>query len=150
MIDTPEIVETPGQLMASIALNIPRDQIRHVMDPGLSEILKALADQGIEPTGPWFTHHFNIVPEIFDFEICVPVATSVKPIGRVQPGEWPPMTIARTVYEGPYGGLAKAWGELNEWITASGHTPADDLWERYLSSGHGPVRTELNRPLRPY
>ena len=133
--------------MARIQLNIPREEIRNVMEPGLKEIMGVLAAQGIEPSGPWFTHHFRMEPGIFDFEICVPVATPVKPAGRVEPGEWSAMTVARTIYQGPYGGLAAAWKEFNEWVASSRHTPAEDLWERYVSSPPRPARTELIRPL---
>ena len=148
MIDPPEIVETAAQPMAYIHLTIPREDIRLVMDPGLSEIMGALVDQNIEPTGPWFTHHFRLVPEIFDFEICVPVDVPVKPVGRVQFGELPAMTVARTIYAGPYGGLGRAWQEFSEWIAANGHTPAEDMWECYVSSPPGKPRTQLNRPLK--
>lgn len=149
MISPPQLVDTSYQLMACIQISVPREQIRHVMDPGLQEILGALADQGIEPSGPWFTHHFRIVPEIFEFEICVPVDKPVKPVGRVQPGEWPAMTVARTVYNGPYGGLGAAWKEFNEWISANSHEPAEDLWERYILSPPSAPQTELNRPIKP-
>ena len=86
-------------------------------------------------------------PGIFDFEICVPVDVRIQPVGRVHAGEWPAMTVARTIYEGPYGGLASAWAEFNKWIAANGHTPDGDLWERYVSSPPAAVRTELSRPL---
>ena len=148
MIETPEIVETSPQMMAFIHLTIPREEIRHVMDPGLQEILGVLADQGIEPAGPWFTHHLRMAPEIFDFEICVPVPVKGKLSRRVEFGEWPAMTVARTIYAGPYGGLGRAWKEFGEWIAASGHTPEEDLWERYMSSPPAAARTELNRPLK--
>ena len=126
MIDTPQIVETTSQLTACIHLTVPREEIRKVMDPGLSEIMGVLVDQGIEPSGPWFTHHFKIEPGIFNFEICVPVESRISPAGRVQAGEWPGMTVARTVYQGPYGGLGSAWGQFNEWITANGLSPAEE------------------------
>ena len=62
------------------------------------------------------------------------------------------MTVARAVYHGPYEGLAAAWAEFCAWVEAGGHTPAEDLWERYVvgpESSPDPAvwRTELNRPL---
>jgi effector-binding domain-containing protein len=91
-------------------------------------------------------------PATFDFEIGVPVATAIAPVGRVTPGELPAATVARTVYQGGFEGLGAAWGEFNAWITAEGHTPCPDLWECYVAgpeSGPEPSswRTELNRPL---
>lgn len=147
MIEAPQIIETTKQLTAYIHLTIPREEIRHVMEPGLNEVMGVLADQGVEPSGPWFTHHLRLEPGIFDFEICVPVETRIQPAGRVQAGEWAAMEVARTIYQGPYGGLAGAWKEFNEWISANGHAPAEDLFERYVSSPPSAARTELNRPL---
>ena len=82
----------------------------------------------------------------------MPVPTPVAPAGRVQPGEWPAMKVARTVYHGPYEGMGDAWGEFDAWIAANGHRAAPDLWECYVAgpqSSPDPKswRTQLNRPL---
>ncbi len=152
MLDSPRVVRTDEQLTAVIRLTVPRPEIRHVMGPGLAEVRAAVAAQGLTPTGPWFAHHLRMDPEVFDFEIGVPVSAEVAPSGRVRAGRLPSTTVARTVYRGPYEGLPAAWGELMAWIAAEGHTPAPDLWEVYAAgpeSGPDPSgwRTELNRPL---
>jgi effector-binding domain-containing protein len=152
MIDTPQITQTATQLTAIIRLTIPRAEIRNVMGPGMGELMATVAAQGIAPAGPLFSHHLRMVPDIFDFEIGVPVAEPVSPAGRVQPGRLPATQVARTVYHGPYEGLGAAWGEFDAWIAANGHTPCPDLWECYAAgpeSSPDPSnwRTELNRPL---
>jgi effector-binding domain-containing protein len=93
-------------------------------------------------------------PKVFDFEVGVPVSKPVAPAGRVEPGELPAATVARTVYHGGYEGLGNAWGEFDRWLAAEGHKAAGSLWECYVSgpeSGSDPAkwRTELNRPLVP-
>jgi effector-binding domain-containing protein len=152
VIDPPRIIETAEQPLALLHLTVPRNQIQTVMGPGLAEVTAALAAQGVEPSGPWFTHHLKMDPEVFDFEICLPVAAAVAASGRVRPGLWPAMKLGRTVYHGPFQGLGAAWGEFDAWVVAQGLTPASDLWERYLQgpeSSPDPAswRTELNRPL---
>ena len=152
MIDVPSIVQTTSRPSAVIHLSVPRARIQEVMGPGLAELKAAVAAQGIATTGPWFTHHLKITPEAFDFEIGVPVASSVADAGRVRPSTWPAMKVARTVYRGPYQGLAAAWGELDAWVKANGHEAGPDLWECYLvgpESGSDPAawRTELDRPI---
>ena len=152
MLDTPQITRTTTQLTAIIPMIVPREEIRKVMGPGIQELLATIAAQGIAPAGPWFTHHLRRPTDTFDFEISIPVAAPVAAAGRVRPGQWPAMKVARTVYHGPYEGLAEAWGEFIEWIETNGHTPAPDLWECYLAgpeSSPDPAdwRTELNRPL---
>jgi len=152
MIDKPQVVQTSAQYTAIIHLTVPREEIRNVMGPGLSELMAAVAAQGVSPTGPWFTHHLRMDPETFDFEISVPVRSPISPSGRMQPGQVPAATVARTIYHGDYEGLGSAWAEFDAWITAQGHTPGPDLWEVYLAgpeSNPDPAtfRTELKRPL---
>jgi effector-binding domain-containing protein len=152
MLDTPRILQTAAQVTAIIHLTVPREAIQNVMGPGIGELMAAVAAQGITPAGPWFTHHLRIAPDIFDFEISIPVTAPVAAVGRMQPSHWPAMRVARTVYRGPYEGLGTAWGEFDAWIAANGHTPAPDLWECYVAgpeSSPDPAtwRTELNRPL---
>jgi effector-binding domain-containing protein len=152
MLDTPQIIQTAAQLTAIIRLTIPRGEIRNVMGPGISELMAAIAAQGIAPAGPWFTHHLRMDPAFFDFEISVPVTTPVVATGRVKPGQLLATKVARTVYHGSYEGLGAAWGEFNAWIAANGYTPGPDLWECYVAgpeSNPDPAtwRTELSRPL---
>jgi effector-binding domain-containing protein len=152
MIDTPQITQTADQLTAVIRLTIPREEMRTVMGPGIKELMAAIADQGIAPSGPWFTHHLRMDPATFDFEIGVPVSAPVAAAGRVKPGRLPASRVARTIFHGGYEGLGGAWGELGAWIAAQGHTPGTDLWECYVAGPESSPdattwRTELNRPL---
>jgi effector-binding domain-containing protein len=152
MLDTPQIMETAAQPTAVIHLTVPRQEIQNVMGPGLHELMAALAAQGIASAGPWFTHHLRMDPDIFDFEISVPVTEPVAVAGRVMPGRRPKMRVARTVYRGPYEGLGAAWGEFDAWIAGQGHTAGPDLWECYVAgpeSNPDPAswRTQLDRPL---
>jgi effector-binding domain-containing protein len=152
MIDTPQITQTAEQLTAVIHLTVPRADIRKVMGPGIGEVRATVAAQGIATSGAWFTHHLRMDPDTFDFEVGVPVAAPVAAVGRVKAGRLPAGKVARTVFHGGYEGLGAAWGELNAWIAANGHTPGPDLWECYVAgpeSSPDPAawRTELNRPL---
>ena len=153
MLDEPTILETEVQKAAVIHLTIPRNKIQEVMGPGYNELMTALKDQGISPTGPWFSHHLRMDPTLFDFKIGVPIATDVKPVGRVKPGHLPATKVARTTYRGGYEGLGSAWGEFEVWLKKHGHDAAPDLWEVYAAGPEtGPdssnYRTELNRPLK--
>jgi len=154
MLDTPQIVQTDHQLTAVIHLTVPREEIRNVMGPGIAEVLAAVAAQGLVANGPWFTHHLKMDPATFDFEVGVPIPSPIAAEGRVRPGHLRAARVARTVYRGPYEGLAGAWGEFEAWIKANGHASAPDLWECYAvgpeaRSDPAAWRTELNRPLIP-
>ncbi|HLT36023.1 MAG TPA: GyrI-like domain-containing protein [Enhygromyxa sp.] len=152
MIDHPEIIETPEQQTAVIRLTIPREQIREAMGAGFAELMATVAAQGIGPIGPAFSLHRTMAPDIFDFELGVPVSGPVRAEGRVRASHLPAARVARTIHRGGYEGLAEAWDQLDGWMNANGHTTALPVWERYLvgpSSEPDPARwqTELNHSI---
>jgi len=153
MIDTPEILDVPAQTSAAIRLDIPATTVRGEMGAGREELTRALADQGVEKTGPWFTHHFKIPDANFYFEICFPVAAGIKPYGRVAPAELAPARVARTIYRGPYDGLGAGWGQFMAWINAQGLSMRGDFWEVYVTgpddtADPAQYATQLNVPLK--
>ena len=111
-IETPRITQTAAQLAAVVHITIPRTEIQSAMRDGITEAMAAVKAQGIGPAGPWFTHHLSMHPSTFDFEICVPVTAPVTSVGRVKPGTFDTVKVARTVYQGGYEGLGQAWGEF--------------------------------------
>ncbi len=151
MLEPPRIIQTEVQLTAIIRLTVPRAEIQQVMGPAIAEVMAATGAQGIA-AGPVFSYHPRMDPEVFDFEVGVPVTKPVTPAGRVQASQLPAARVARTAYQGPYEGLAAAWGEFGKWIAAAGYQATPDLWECYVQgpeSNPDPAtfRTELNRPL---
>lgn len=152
MIDSPKLVDTPRRLVAAVRLTIPKDQIQHEMGPAISEAMAVVAEQGLVATGPWFCAHDRMDPHEWDFDVCVEVATSVKPQGRVKPGVLESVRAVQTNYRGPYEGLGNGWGAFESWIAANGLVGTPNLFERYCigpETGGDPSTfvTELNRPL---
>ena len=152
MIDTPEVVESQEWRTAVIRIKVPRAEMMKVMGPAMREVKEAAAAQGVAAAGPLFSHHFRMDPEVFDFEVGVPVAEPVQSDGRLEAGTLPAMRVARTVYHGGYEGLGAAWGEFKKWIAEQKVQTRGDLWEVYVKgpeSGNDPQewQTELNWPL---
>lgn len=152
MIEKPQVVTTEPMQIASLHIETPHSEMQRVMGPGIGEAIGAAREQGVGPVGPWFAHHWSITAEGFNFDICIPVSSPVKATGRVQPAERPAMRVLRTIYQGPYEGLAQAWHEFDAWADQNGFRIATDLYECYLvgpeSSGNpADWRTELSRPL---
>ncbi|MFZ6655228.1 GyrI-like domain-containing protein [Undibacterium sp. TJN19] len=152
MLSTPEILDLAAQQTAVIRLTIKREECPQEMRPAITELMAALAEQGITPVGPLFSHHLSMPSAIFDFEVGVPVNAVITATGRVMPSQLPASKVARTVYQGSYEGLGAAWGEFATWISVNDNMPAPSLWECYLAgpeSGGDATqwRTQLNRPL---
>lgn len=151
-IDTPQIVQTSDQLTAGIRLTIPRSEIHSVMDPAIQELMRVVAEQGIGPGGPWLSHHLRHQPDIFDFEVAVPVLAPVQPTGRVQPGRLPAARAVRGTHAGSYETLGTSWAELMTWIDGRAYVPGARFWEVYrigpeTSQNPDDWRTDLYRPL---
>ena len=53
------------------------------MGPAIAELMQVVSSQGIGPAGPWLSHHLRMAPDVFDFEVAVPVLAPVTPTGRV-------------------------------------------------------------------
>ena len=152
MIEAPRIMQMAAQPIASLRLCVAWPEMRTVMGPALAEVRAAVATQGVATAGPWFTHHFRKPTHTLDFEICLPVATSVAPVGRVTAGELRAAQVARTVFHGNYDGLGKAWGEFAQWIADNKLTAAADFFECYVigpeaTSDPAGWRTEFSWPL---
>lgn len=152
MIEKPQVAETPAQQVATIHIETPRSEMQRVMGPGIGEAMTAVKAQGIGPTGPWFAHHLKMIPDAFNFDICVPVSAPVQATGRVKPWQRPSLKMVCTVYRGRYEGLGEAWHAFDEWAQANGYKTAGDLYECYLvgpesSANPEDWRTELSRPV---
>ena len=147
MLETPRILEADEQITAVVRFTIPRTEIVEAMGAGRMEILDVLAAQDIEPTGPWFSRHYRMHPDIFDFEVGLTVARPISPSGRVAPGTLPAGSIAFTVYHGPYEGLGTAWADFMQWLDENGYRAGEQLWEHYATDEEGEPATALCRPV---
>lgn len=153
MIDSPQIIDIrPARITAVIHLCCTCEEIRCALGRGARELLDSIKDQGAEAVGPLFIHHLRRPTDSFDLEIGIPVDKPVHPAGRMHPGEWPAMRVARTMHRGRYEELPQAWGTLRDWIAAQRLATTGDLWECYITgpetgSDASAWRTELNQPL---
>jgi len=150
--EIPKVIQVESRPTASIHLVIPRDDCRQLFGPAVSEVMKALAAQGLKPAGALFSYHLKNPGDIFDFEIGVPVSEPFEATGRVKASHLPASQVAVALYQGGFEGLGSAWGELDRWIRDNDMTPASSLWETYLagpeiSPNPDDWRTELTRPL---
>lgn len=155
MITNTHLAHSTNHPTSVIRLTIPRAEITTVMGPAIQEVLAAVAAQGasgVERNGPVFSYHYRMTPEVFDFEVGLPIKGDFKPTGRVQQSSLRATKVARADYFGPYEGLGAAWGEFMAWIEKEGLQPGEDLWEFYAvdpASGLPPAewRTEFYRPV---
>jgi effector-binding domain-containing protein len=117
--------------VASIRLEIPREDISTVMDPAISELVAALVDQGIQPAGDLISYHHRRPTHSFDCEIAIPINTTLQNVGRVRNSVLPAASFISAEYVGPYEGLHSAWQEFLLAIDGSGQITTEVFFERY-------------------
>ena len=149
MITPPEVITTKETITAVIPLLIPGRDMPKYMDPAIQEIIKVITAQGVRIAGPMFSYHHRRPSDTFDFEIGFPVSQSITPEGRVINSKLPSVQVVRSVYQGPYEGLAQAWPALQKWVRENGHGETGKFWESYLNNpdelkSPSEYRTELN------
>lgn len=149
MISTPEVITTKEVITAAILLVIPGRDMPKYMDPAIQEIITTINGQGIQIAGPMFSYHKRRPSDTFDFEIGFPVSKEIREEGRVINSKLPAVTVVRSVYQGPYEGLAQAWPALQKWVRENGHGENGKFWESYLNNPDEvkdpkDYRTELN------
>lgn len=149
MITPPELIDSAEVPAAIIHLEIPGREMPKYMDPAIVEILQVLGDQGMFPAGPLFSYHHRRPSDTFDFDLGFPVSTAIVEKGRVRNGSLPGGRVVRSVYQGPYEGLSRAWTELQEWVRREGLPESGRFYESYLTNPDevkdpAAYQTELN------
>ena len=149
MITPPELIHTQASITAVIPLVIPGRDMPKYMDPAIQEVIAAITGQGIKIVGPMFSYHHRRPGDTFDLEVGFPVSQAIKQEGRVINSKLPAVSVVRSVYRGPYDGLAQAWSALQKWVRDNSHGETGRFWESYLNNPDEvkdpkEYRTELN------
>ncbi len=134
MITTPQLITTREIPTAVIPLKIPCQDMGKHMDPAIQEVIKAITGQGIAIAGPMFSYHKRRPSDSFDFEVGFPVGNTIKEAGRVVNSKLPAVKVVRSVYQGPYEQLGKAWGTLEQWVRGKQLNETGRFWESYLNN----------------
>ena len=138
---TPQIVRVGPQLAAVIRLTLPRHQLRQVMGPAFAELQAEASVQGLT-LGPAFTRPLRPPGDVVELEAGFEVDRPIRPVGRVRRGELPAATVVRSVYRGPYEGLA-ARGP------SSGRGSRTRAWSQAPTTGSATSPAPSPGPSRP-
>lgn len=96
-----------------------------------ARVSDAIAAKGLTVSGPELT--FSCPPEAGSLAMApgVIVDATFEPAGAVEPQDIPGGRAAHYRYEGPYEGLADAWGRLHAWMQEQELENAGLGWEIY-------------------
>jgi len=121
------------QYVATIRVTIPADKVSETLAKILPEVGGALAQLGVQPSGPPFSrfHRIDREKNEIDLEAGIAVRGAFQSRGRVKSGELPGGRVAVTWHVGPYHELSKSTDRLGAWIASEKLAARGPFWEVY-------------------
>lgn len=154
--DTPDIGQraVPEVRAAAISELIDVRDAAHWYQGALGELYATLSAQAIPLSGPAggvFTREL-FADERGEATIFAPIASTVRPMGRVRPMTIPGCELATTVHRGPHDGVDRAYGALATYVTRHALGVDGPIREYYLVDRHDTAdssawRTEIGWPI---
>ena len=119
--------------VATVRLEIDATRVSESLAVALTEVVRAITEQGGEMTGPPFSRYHSIDPETqrIDLEAGIPVKAPIEASGRVKPSELPGGRAAMTWHVGSYHQLQQSYDRLEAWIGEQELEPRGGFWEVY-------------------
>ena len=110
--------------------------------PLWAQLSAALKTHNLTPTGPWLTLCHASEPEI-DLQVCAPLARAAQDTDSLTVRQLPAIdSMACTVHQGSFSGLAAGFASLMNWVYANGCQVAGPDREIYLRL---PERSQMGR-----
>jgi effector-binding domain-containing protein len=134
-----ELVQQRPQPAAVVRGHLGTEQLPLFLAGAYEDTMRTIGEQGQAPSGPPFARYerdggrFSVVAGF-------PCEHRIQPSGRVEGETLPGGLVARTMYQGDYGGIGVAYDEMQSWLTEHGYTMSGPVWESYLDE------PEVKRP----
>lgn len=127
-----EVRELRERDVAVIRDRAPMDELKDVIGRDLVELMATCRHEGIVAAGPPFVRYLSWA-DLVDMEIGMPVASVVRPAGRIVPSHLPGGSAATLIHVGPYEDLERSYARMAAWFSEHAITPGTTMWETYWS-----------------
>ncbi len=121
------------QVTEVVRATLSVEEIGAFIGRALGSVTRALAREGMSPSGPPFARYHRVGAKRFDVEVGFPTQRGVSSSGEVRASSLPAGPAAVMTYVGPYDQMEAAYGALAAWVAHHGGRPFGDPWEIYLS-----------------
>ena len=129
----PELVTLQPACVAVVLETVRMRELPDFFGRVFHAVTTVAMDQGVEITGPPFAQYFGVPDETVEVAAGFPTARPVTPSHGVTPSELPGGRAGQLLHEGPYDGLAEAYGRLVGWLAEQDLRPGEVMWESYLN-----------------
>ncbi|MBP1137578.1 effector-binding domain-containing protein [Arthrobacter sp. PvP023] len=127
------LVQRPEQPTAVIREKVPMNELQGFFGRAFGAVMAAARDQGVQISGPPFGLYRGMPTDTVDVEAGFPVTAPVSASAGVEAGTLPACRAFEATHTGPYDTLVTTYDAIQERMTEEGFTPADSMWEYYLS-----------------
>lgn len=131
---TPKITTLETTKAAVVRRKVPMSELTSFFDQVFGIVLGAVQEQRVAVTGPPFAMYFGMPSDTIDVAAGFPTAGQVVGTAEgVVPSELPGGRAVQLVHVGAYDALGEAYERMTDWMQKQGLTPADVMWETYLT-----------------
>ncbi|PNI09735.1 AraC family transcriptional regulator [Arthrobacter sp. AFG7.2] len=129
----PRKVHLAGQPVAVVRERVPMDALTDFFGRAFGTVMAAAQAQDCTPAGPPFALYRGMPSDTVDVEAGFPIDGNFTDTDGVASGTLPETDALEALHIGPYDSLEKTYQAILEQMEAEGLTPADIMWEYYLS-----------------
>lgn len=129
----PRKVHLTQQPVAVVREQVRTDSLTDFFGRAFGTVMAAVQMQGADPVGPPFALYRGMPTDTVDVEAGFPISGNFTDANGVVSGTLPETDAVEATHIGPYDTLQETYGAIQQQMAAEGHTPADTMWEFYLS-----------------
>lgn len=129
----PRMVHTVEQPTAVVHEIVPMSALTEFFGRAFGAVMAAAQAHHAQLAGPPFALYRGMPTQTVNVEAGFPVVSNFANTEGVAPGTLPEADAFEAIHFGPYDTLERTYGLIQERMRAEGFTPADTMWEYYLS-----------------
>ncbi|VXC23089.1 Transcriptional regulator, effector-binding domain/component [Arthrobacter sp. 9AX] len=129
----PRKVHLTQQSVAVVRERVPMDSLTDFFARAFGTVMAAAQKQGVNPAGPPFALYRGTPTDTVDVEAGFPITGNFVGVEGVDLRTLPETDALEAIHFGPYDTLQQTYGAIQQQMAADGMTPADVMWEFYLS-----------------
>ncbi|MFC9773542.1 MULTISPECIES: GyrI-like domain-containing protein [unclassified Pseudarthrobacter] len=129
----PRQVHLAEQPVAVVRERVRMEELPAFFGRAFGSVMAAAQRQGATPAGPPFARYYGMPGETVDVEAGFPITGTFTTADGVLAGTLPETDALEAIHTGPYDALQQTYGAIQQQMQADGLTPADSMWEYYLS-----------------
>lgn len=129
-----ELKDVPAQLALTFRTRVTMATLSQRLGEAFDAVTAHVQGGGAQYAGPPFVLYPGPMGDEFELVLCMPVTPGAVAGESVGLEEIPGGSMACTMHRGPYARIGAAYQAVQEWMTANGRQPGENMREIYYNS----------------